>query len=195
LISGTLHAVRGAVLAGVLVAVACSATAQARSFALTGYYATGAVQDRPALAASTAPAGPPHGTGTQNATSGPVRAAQWLGDGLIAVSGSDAAIAGFDQTDTPAGLRILDTRTWTERLVEPEADTFTLVGGTLLTAHNGYGIDGRRRFRLAMSNWLVRQQRLYVFAHGHHAQLRDPVSGALLRSIPENESLFTLFST
>ena len=155
--------------------------------------ATGGVQDRPALAAATAPAGPPHETGTQNAFQGPRRMAQWLGDGLIAVSGSDAAIVGYDQADTPAGLRILDTRTWTERVIDPKADDFTLAGSTLLTARNGYGSDGRRRYRLPTGDSLVRQGRLYVIAH-HHVQLRDPVTGATLRSFPDSQNLYTLFS-
>jgi hypothetical protein len=119
--------------------------------------------------------------------------AQWLGDGLIAVSGSDAAIVGYDQADTPAGLRILDTRTWTERVIDPKADDFTLAGSTLLTARNGYGSDGRRRYRLPTGDSLVRQGRLYVIAH-HHVQLRDPVTGATLRSFPDSQNLYTLFS-
>lgn len=155
--------------------------------------ATGAVQDRPALAASTAPAGPPHETGTQNAFQGPWRTAQWLGDGLIAVSGSDAAIVGYDQANTPTGLRILDTRTWTERVIDPKADDFTLAGSTLLTGRNGYGSDGRRRYRLPAGDPLVLEGRLYVIAH-RHVQLRDPVTGATLRSFPESLNLFTLFS-
>jgi len=155
--------------------------------------ATGAVQDRPALAASTAPAKPPHGTGTQNATEGPRRMAQWLGDGLVAVSGYDGAIVDYDQADTPAGLRILDTRTWTERVIDPNADSFTLAGGTLLTGRNGYGSDGRRRFRLPTSNWWVQQGRLYVFANRHHTQLRDPATGATLRTFRKGWNLLSLF--
>jgi hypothetical protein len=65
---------------------------------------------------------------------------------------------GRDQADTPAGLRIVDTRSWTER-----------TGASKQTAS-------------------------YFFAHRHHAQLRDPATGATLRSFAQSENLFTLFS-
>ncbi|HEX8132306.1 MAG TPA: hypothetical protein VF880_02590 [Actinomycetes bacterium] len=58
--------------------------------------------------------------------SGPLRSACWLGDGLLAVWGSDARVvkdAGGEPTvqDTPSGLKLVDTRRWTVTPLHPEA--------------------------------------------------------------------------
>lgn len=68
---------------------------------------------------------------------GPTRAATWLGDGLIAVTGVDEHAARnangtLDTSMTPAGLAIVDTRDWTIRSLDPGADSATPVDGLLL---------------------------------------------------------------
>lgn len=81
--------------------------------------------------------------------SGPVRSALWLGDGLLAVTGSDATVlgtSGFKQE--PAGLQLIDLRTWTSYALDPHADTAVLAGDRLLTTgvtvepdkDQGYGL-------------------------------------------------------
>lgn len=80
---------------------------------------------------------------------GPVLSAQWLGDGLIAVTGADhfahrTKDGGETMTIVPAGLRIVDTRDWSVRTLDPQTDTATVGGGLLLatggrTHWNGSG--------------------------------------------------------
>jgi hypothetical protein len=69
--------------------------------------------------------------------SGPLRSACWLGDGLLAVWGSDARVvrdAGEEPTveETPSGLKLVDTRRWTVRQVHPEATAVRWNDGRLL---------------------------------------------------------------
>jgi hypothetical protein len=100
---------------------------------------------------------------------GSTRTARWLGRGLIAVSGGEYAVVGTGNRAgsrfTPAGLRLIDTRTWTVRKLGEGTDTFWHVGDQLLAADNTwggyelevsqrppglviYGPDGRERLRL-----------------------------------------------
>jgi hypothetical protein len=69
--------------------------------------------------------------------SGPLRSACWLGDGLLAVWGSDARVvkdAGADPTveETPSGLKLVDTRSWTVTQLHPEATAVRWSDGRLL---------------------------------------------------------------
>jgi len=69
--------------------------------------------------------------------SGPLRQACWLGDGLLAVWGSEARVvkdAGGELTveETPSGLKLVDTRRWTVLQVHPEATAVRWRGGRLL---------------------------------------------------------------
>jgi hypothetical protein len=68
---------------------------------------------------------------------GPTRTARWLGDGLIAVTGTDEqASKGPDgqltMTGTPAGLAIVDTRDWSVGMLDRGADAVTPAAGYLL---------------------------------------------------------------
>ena len=55
------------------------------------------------------------------------READWLGDGLVAVSGSDY----HGLSSTPAGLKLIDTEAWGVRTLEPGASVHRLAEGTL----------------------------------------------------------------
>jgi hypothetical protein len=102
------------------------------------------------------------------ATEGSSREALWLGHGLLAVTGTDthAAVDGRGrqaQWDTPAGLKLIDTRGWRVRTLDARATSAVVVSGTLLASSllwdsrtqklsgsglTGYALDGRRRFHL-----------------------------------------------
>lgn len=74
---------------------------------------------------------------------GPVRVARWLGNGLIAVSGSDSHAtvrAGRieRQVWTPAGLTLIDTRTWSGRTVDDRVSSFAFADGLLLATGSSY---------------------------------------------------------
>src|ERR687888_401348 len=68
---------------------------------------------------------------------GPVRFARWLGSGVLAVTGGDetAALDSSSQlhvTWTAAGLKLVDTNTWATKVVDRGADSFAVVGDSLL---------------------------------------------------------------
>jgi hypothetical protein len=80
---------------------------------------------------------------------GPQREARWLGGGAIAVSGVDYSIGrsrtGDDRVYAePAGLVLVDTGSWTARLLEPEASGFAAAPGGLV-AQGGRWDSGEER--------------------------------------------------
>ncbi|MGH2451905.1 MAG: hypothetical protein ACRDGE_11695 [Candidatus Limnocylindria bacterium] len=100
----------------------------------------------------------------KGASDGSLRSAVWLGDGLLAVSGFDDHASFGDegnqtQTTEPAGVTLVDTRTWSRRMLEPDATEVSIAGELLLVwnwetvAFEGAGLSafdraGERRFRL-----------------------------------------------
>jgi hypothetical protein len=99
---------------------------------------------------------------------GSTRYAEVLGNGLLAISGADTRPF-LDKhgkelvRHRPAGLELVDTRAWTAKTIDRDADSFSVAGDTLLATgsrwttasvlHTGtglaaYTLDGRRRFRL-----------------------------------------------
>jgi hypothetical protein len=63
---------------------------------------------------------------------GPMRQACWLGDGVLAVWGSEVRATRSTAEDTPSGLKLVDTRRWTVRQVHPEATMVRWHAGRLL---------------------------------------------------------------
>ena len=55
----------------------------------------------------------------------------------------------------PHGLRLVDTRTWTSRTVDPEAQNFVLAGGLLL-ATRWYSDQGRTPMGVAAYDFMGR---------------------------------------
>ena len=91
----------------------------------------------------------------------------WLGNHTLAVTGSTSHVSrtagGPRQTIAPVGLRLIDTRTWAQRMLDPRASGFAANGSTLLafglgaewgsgkTTYHGmgvaaFGLDGTSRF-------------------------------------------------
>jgi hypothetical protein len=73
------------------------------------------------------------------AVSGPVRIAKWLGGGLVAVTGANGRSWTDDHgvghlTTDAAGLEVVDTRSWTTRVVDPAATDVVVSGRLLVTA-------------------------------------------------------------
>lgn len=118
---------------------------------------------------------------------GPSRDALWLGDGMLAVTGSDR--------DTPAGLTLIDTRTWHARTVDPRATDAVLVSGTVLSSTflelarsgsglTGYSVHGRRIFHRFGNDpiWGVQPLGRNAFVGGPNGSaLIDARSGRRLR--------------
>jgi hypothetical protein len=133
-----------------------------------------------------APAGRSSSLSWAKASAGPSRYARWLGDGLIAVSGRNEHayrdLEGYVQLrNEAAGLKIVDTRSWTVRTLDPNASGFSLAGRQLLATAwlwdsaaqrmSGIGLaaytfNGRKRFHLFERNpvtlQLVFRGRAYV---------------------------------
>jgi hypothetical protein len=93
------------------------------------------------------------------ALAGPSRAALWLNEHVVAVTGSDASTSqgtnGVDVTFAPAGLSLIDTDTWSVHRIDDEASDMALAGDTLLAfggsqQHGliGYDLDGHERFHI-----------------------------------------------
>ena len=88
---------------------------------------------------------------------GPTRSARWLGDGWLAVTGADERLT--EPRLRPAGLRMVDTRDWTYRVIDEGASDVRIAGRLLLATGAqldgedtiglvAYGLDGDRRFGL-----------------------------------------------
>lgn len=121
---------------------------------------------------------------------GATRSAEWLGNGLLAVSGTNWDV---EDGDTPAGLKIVDVRAWTARVVDRSASNFTLTGGLLLVERaasrreleiTAYELDGSRRYQreLAWTTWLKKPGRLgYACRDAFLRSVIDLASGRTLR--------------
>jgi hypothetical protein len=137
---------------------------------------------------------------------GPRRIGRWLGDGLLAVTGTDeVAHADADGRMTlsgsPAGLAIVDVRDWTIETLDRGADAVTAAEGLLLATGSSYssgdrethgmglaayGPDRKLRFRLfqGTSSWVqaVLAGRAYVgrSGSGSLAAVVDLASGRVV---------------
>jgi hypothetical protein len=144
------------------------------------------------------------------AVNGASRSARWLGDGLLAVTGSDGTAAkNADGTITfeyrPAGLQIVDTRSWSIRTINSGADWIAVADGMLLTTGGttrsdgsstvyageglaAFGADGLLRWRIGegqRSSLLgAYGSRAFVGkSSGHGYEILDVRTGRMIRSV------------
>jgi hypothetical protein len=126
------------------------------------------------------------------------RDALWLGGGVLAVSGSNERRQGQAFAYTPAGLDLVDTRTWTSRTIETRASGFVFASGILLAygwtwqsgqeepsgmGLAGFGIDGVERFRLFGDAVLFPQSAgglAYVWPGGRGGAVVDLATGRVI---------------
>jgi hypothetical protein len=106
--------------------------------------------------------------------SGPVRSAQWLGDGRLAVTGADED----GRRVRAAGLALVDTRGWSARTIDPSASDVRVADGLLLAGGGtlglaAYAFDGSEAFHLFAGRqaWVsqVHAGRAYVGVGGEDA--------------------------
>ena len=143
--------------------------------------------------------------------SGPIRDAIWLGDGLLAVTGTDysAKLSKkgklLEFAGRAAGVQIVDTRRWTIRTLDPGGNAAVVADGTLLVTGGSftskptgttssrmglvaYGADGSRRFQLFAGRRayiaVVSGGRAYVSVGGRTLSVVDLVSGQVVGSAP-----------
>jgi len=116
---------------------------------------------------------------------GPYRTAAWVGDGVLAVAGTNAHRRpdGGPRFD-PAGVHLIDTRSWQRRTLAPRAQWFAVTAGTLVvpltTALVAFGPDGAERFRLpGRFGWVQAVDgRAYAWQEGGHILVVDLNTGA-----------------
>jgi hypothetical protein len=78
----------------------------------------------------------------------------WLGGGQIASFGADVTYEGRRFSSVPTGLRLIDTRDWTVRMVDNKVSSALLAGDVLLAAGAAeiglvaYDLNGSRRYQL-----------------------------------------------
>lgn len=137
---------------------------------------------------------------------GPVRDARWLGDGMIAVAGVDYSLAASvngqpRMVAAPAGVSLVDTRSWTTRILDDEASGFA-VGPGLVVAQGGrwdsgqdrgygpglraFGLDGRERWRHRPGEllWMDPAGPLgYIQFRDLRTEVVDLVSGSVLATV------------
>ena len=127
---------------------------------------------------------------------GPMLYARWAGDGRIVVSGTIAKMqktsSGWRQTWSPAGVALLDTRTWTSRMLDADAATFTMNTNAVLVPASGalsaYGIDGALRYKVPLP-----AGNPYISVFGDYAYawmtatvtLIDLKSGSVVATLPK----------
>lgn len=143
---------------------------------------------------------------------GPVREARWLGDGMIALSGMDYSIATNARgeelfTATPAGVSLIDTRSWTSGMLSREASGFAVVPGIVI-AQGGrwdsqkqrsigpgllaFDLDGRERWRLRPGEyqWIDPAGSVgYVQIAERRTDVVDLASGRVLGTIRRGEAI------
>jgi hypothetical protein len=99
-------------------------------------------------------------TASAKGDSGPVRDAEWIGQGFVLVSGSNLSDSEGQPASDPAGLELIDTHNWTASVLAPQADSFIVVDELVLATGacwrsssnptgmglEAYGSDRQRRF-------------------------------------------------
>jgi hypothetical protein len=150
-----------------------------------------------------APVGRPMTFDNASSFGGWGRSARWLGNGRIAVSGDDYQRAGSNvERFRPAGLRLIDPRTWGVQVIDVHASRFEFIDDTLLTSTPeadlaAFAADGRPLYqRRKTPGWLVDHGELYFSSHnGRVRTLRDARTGAQVRRMKVDlnfDSTFTL---
>jgi hypothetical protein len=126
---------------------------------------------------------------------GPERRALWLGEGRLAVTGTDNHVeAGAQAVErvfaTPTGLKLIDTRRWTIRTLDRSTSSVALAGRTLLaggmTWDSGAGKlrgDGLRAYDL-------RGNLLYQLYRGQPVEASETVPQGVLVGGGAGSSLF-----
>jgi hypothetical protein len=139
----------------------------------------------------------------EKALNGPTRFARWLGDGQIAVSGTDTKTTvrrdkSVKETWTPVGVAVVDTHTWHSRMIDPAAGWFVAGDKVLMVssmhAVKAYELDGTVRFSTVIDDNVGYAVAFagYAYVWGDHvATILDLQSGAVVSTVP-NPHLYVI---
>jgi hypothetical protein len=96
---------------------------------------------------------------------GPVRQAVWLGDGKLAIAGVDVDVVahqfGIDVNTQPFGLKVVDTRTWTARMLDERATGFAAAASALLAYAGSYDDQYRPTGGIGLAGYTLDGKRLF----------------------------------
>jgi hypothetical protein len=143
---------------------------------------------------------------------GTMRHARWLGDGIVAVSGMDSSTT-LDvdgnrvQHGSPAGVSLIDTRSWSTRTLDGDANEFAAAPGLVVVQGArwdfrrergtglglvAFGTDGRERWRIDPGEyrWIEPAASVgYVWIADGRRAVVDLATGTVLRSLRRDERL------
>jgi hypothetical protein len=140
---------------------------------------------------------------------GPLRSARWLDRGLVAVSGTNGRFSVWpdgtvDGSYVAAGLKLIDTKTWTIRTLDSESPAFAYAAGRVVSFHPpapsgdegavvAYGLDGEERFRLGGLDWLgifnTYQRYVYLPQGDWSVAVLDASRGKVIARVPRGFGL------
>jgi hypothetical protein len=115
---------------------------------------------------------------------GAERMTVWLGGGRFAVAGWDDGAPGSDSR--LLGLRVVSTRSWRARILDPDTDYVCVAGHSLVGHHSDgtlviFGFDGVRRLELTPLD--VPAFPVPVASNDRYLYLPDPGAGALVADL------------
>jgi hypothetical protein len=115
---------------------------------------------------------------------GAERMTVWLGGGRFAVAGWDDGAPGSDSR--LLGLRVVNTRSWQTRTLDPHTDYLCVAGHSLVGHHPDgalvvFGFDGVRRLELTPVD--APAFPVPVASNDHYLYLPDPGAGALVADL------------
>ena len=136
---------------------------------------------------------PPSSRSLAKSVNGPSRTAQWLGNGVLAVSGVDY---NGDERGSAVGLRLIDTNTWARRTVDANIAFFDVGDGILAGTgpwqdgprhYDIYGFDGRFRYGVDVERLQsLSVQGAYAYlctASGNALRVLDAPTGSTLTAV------------
>ena len=90
---------------------------------------------------------------------GPVRSARWLGNGFLAVWGREVHVTGEGRDvrvrDVAAGVKLIDTRNWIVRTINPRASSLTVTHDALLTYGANFDSGTRKLYGVGLTAYGV----------------------------------------
>ena len=136
----------------------------------------------------------PFASAVTSDVAGAERMTAWLGRGRFAVAGWDDGAQGSDSR--LLGLRVVDTRSWRARTLDPDTDFVCVAGHSLVGHHSDntlvvFGFDGVRRLQLTPGDAPAfpapvasNDRYLYLPDPGVGALVADLVSRSLMGRVP-----------
>jgi hypothetical protein len=126
-------------------------------------------------------------------TNGPAITAGWLGDGFLAVAGTDetAVLRGdnLQLSSHPLGLRIVDVRDWSASVLDAGADAFDVGDGVLLARGSSWSSDPQSESGMGIAAYGADRARRFQFLPGQAVWIGFVYRGRAYVSLSDQSSL------